>query len=527
MWKQPIKISDSFLPWIILFNITVVTVLAVVSSSSIAIANSSISGPLMIDQTDSLWLSTSYLAAVGSFLPLSGWLGKNYGNKFTFFGGVSIFVLASLLAIFSKNFTFLLIMRIFEGMGGGLIYPISLTIIQQAFPLEKKTLGLTIYLGLGFGLGASIGFIIGGYIGQYKPWEWIFLINVITGIPCLIFTWLFQPESETDKSEQPFDFLGLIFFGGFLASLLILLTNVKASWNTLGWESTFSKGFITASILSLILLIARALSYADPIIKIYLFKQKYFAVGCGILFFVGIFFFGTVVILPPLFEKALGYQKSTIGFIMLSYALIMAPASSFVGYITKFINIRILILAGLICLIISCFIQKWIITVQSEHWQWYIVLIIRALGVSLSLGPVTSLALEKVVSADSPGASVLVAFSRQIGGAIGTTLILLIGVYREAFYSQIYGSNINIHAPTFQAYTEAYGERFERILGFSTTESATLAKLMVVKSVKIQAYISAVNDAYFIMGCIGIVITVIVSSIMIPELLKIRKRSSI
>ncbi|MEI6531278.1 MAG: MFS transporter, partial [Chlamydiota bacterium] len=300
-----------------------------------------------------------------------------------------------------------------------------------------------------------------------------------------------------------------------------------ASWNTLGWGSSFAHILMITGICSFILLMVRALTYVNPIIRMHLFKQKSFSVGCIILFIVGAILFGTVTTLPPLFENVLGYQKSTVGLILVSFGFVMAPTSALVGYLTKFINIRILTLVGLSCLLTSCFMQERIITVQSENWQWVMILMIRAVGVSFSLGPVTSLALQGVALPDIPAASMVVTFCRQMGGAIGASLLLLIGVYREEFHSQIYGANVNIHAPAFQAYTQAFAERFERMRGFSTTESATLAKLIVVKNVKGQAYISAVNDSFFIMGCAVTAVTILVAFIMIPVLLKMRTKAPI
>lgn len=525
-WKSPrlLPATHALYPWILLFNVTLATVLAIISSVSTAVANSSIAGPLMIDETNSAWLSTGYLAAVGLCLPLSGWLGKRQGLKFTFFVGFAIFVIASLLASFSPNFVFMLLMRLLEGAGAGLIFPISLTILQISFPKNMISVALSIYVGCGFGSGIILGLIAGGYIGQYMPWQWVYLINVVLGIPCLAFTAFFQQETEADKTGLAFDFIGFLFFGGFLASALVILTNVKASWNTLGWDSKFAKGFMTSLVICFILLMIREARYKNPIIRLHLFKQKHFSVGCIILFMVGALLFGTVTTFPALFEKQLGYQKFTIGLILSSFGFVMGPVGAVVGYLTRFINVRILSLLGLGMLLLSCFLQAEIITVQSEHWEWIMILMIRACGVAFTLGPVTSLALEGLAQEDIPCGSMIVTFCRQMGGAMGGATLVLLGVYREEYHSQIYGSNVNIYSPAFHDYTRAFAERFREILGFSPSESATLAKVMVIKNVKIQSQISAINDAFFIMGFVVTAVSIVVGILIIETLIKGRKQ---
>lgn len=525
-WKSPrlLPATHALYPWILLFNVTLATVLAIISSVSTAVANSSIAGPLMIDETNSAWLSTGYLAAVGLCLPLSGWLGKRQGAKFTFFWGFAIFIFASLLAAFSPNFVFMLLMRLLEGAGAGLIFPISLTILQLSFPQKLMSVALSFYVGCGFGSGIILGLIAGGYIGQYMPWQWVYLINVFMGIPCLLFTAFFQQETESDKTGPSFDFIGFLLFGGFLASLLVILTNVKASWNTLGWDSKFAKGFISSIFICFILLLIRQARYKNPIIRLHLFKQKHFSVGCVILMMTGALLFGTVTTFPSLFEKQLGYQKFTVGLILSSFGFVMGPVGTFVGYLTKLINVRVLALIGLVMLLVSCFLQAEMITVQSENWQWILILMIRACGVAFTLGPVTSMSLEGIAPEDIPCGSMIVTFCRQMGGAMGGAILVMIGVYREEYHSQIYSSNVNIYSPAFHDYTKAFAERFKAILGFSHPESITLAKVMVIKNVKAQAQISAINDAFFILGWFVAFISLIVSILIIETLIKGRKQ---
>lgn len=527
MWNKPtlIPATSALFPWIILLNVTFATTLAIISSLTAAVASTSIAGPLMIDSTDAVWLSTGYLAAVGLCLPLSGWMGKSYGAKTTFFLGFAIFVFASLCASFAPNFAVMLIFRLIEGAGAGLIFPISLTILQVTFPKNLIVMALSIYVGCGFGAGIIAGLLLGGYIGQYMAWQWVYWINVFLGLPCLLLTFLFHQETVREKSGPAFDWIGFLFFGGFLASLLVILTNVKASWNTLGWESDFARGFIALGILCFIFLMMREMTYVNPIIRLHLFKQRHFAVGSVLLLLVGALLFGTVTTIPTLFEAQLGYQKWTTGFILAVFGFVMGPMGAIVGLLTRFINVRLLALLGLFLLASSCFVQGIMITVQSEHWQWMLVFVLRAAGVAFSLGPLTSLALVDVKPDDIPCASMIVTFCRQMGGAVGGSLLVLMGVYREEYHRQIYSSNVNMHAPAFQNYVHAFSERYSQIMGFSPDYADKLATMTVVKNVITQAEISAVNDTFYMMGWVVLAGTLVAAAIIAHVLLKAKRVS--
>lgn len=524
-WNKPTLIAPTspLFAWIILFNITLATALAVISSVSAAIANSSISGPLMINQTESVWLSIGYLATVGMSLPLSSLMGRRYGSKFTFFLGFAIFVFASLCASFSPNFSVMLFFRLLEGAGGGLIFPISLTILQKTFPKEQLSLALSCYVGCGFGFGIIAGLIGGGYIGQYMAWQWIYLLNVVLGIPCLIAIFLFHQESPKDPKAPPFDIWGYLAFVAFLSSILMVVTNAKEVWNTLGWGSFFIRTFMAIGVISFILLIIREMRCDHPVIILRLFKQRHFSVGCGALLIVGALLFGTVTTLPSIFERQLGYEKWQIGLILSVFGAVLGPVGALVGYMTRFVNIRILAVIGLSFLMASCFVQERIITIQSEHWQWILVIALRAMGVAFSLGPLTSLALIEVAAEDIPCASMLVTFCRQMGGAIGGSLITLIAVYREEYHSQIYSSNVDIYSPAFQNFTEAFSRRFTSVMGFAEGHAENVARLVATKNLQAQSYISAINDSFFIMGWILFGVTIVVTAIIVWVLTERKK----
>ncbi len=514
IWRKPlIDQSHPVFPWLILLNISLVTLLAIVSSLSSSLAASNIQGELMIDQTGLIWLSTGFLAAVGTCLPISGWLAERFGYKFAFFLGLSIFIVASICAALAPNFATLITFRVIEGCGGGIIFPISLTIIQRVFPKERMALALSIYMGIGFGMGSVAGFLFGGYVGQYLAWQWLYWINVFLGIPCLIVTWLFQPETEAHPEMPMFDHLGYFFFVSFLVCWLMIITNVKALWNTLGWSSTFIRSCLIVGAISLILMVRRELRAQNPAVMIRLFRSRHFWIGCIALAVNGALLFGTATGMPGLFEHILGYEKWRIALLFAGYGVVLGIVGSTVGFLTEWINVRILTLIGLVIMAISCFAQM-TLTIQSDQWQWASLFMIRALGTGLALGPGTALALIDIPKEDIPPGSMLVTFCRQMGGASGASIISLIAVYRQAYHTQVYSANVLPYSTTFQSVTTTLQERFQD-LGINAPTAETLSHLSVAQNLIHQSTLSATNDAYFAMGWVVVAIAVILSYIII------------
>lgn len=522
-WKEPsILPKDHPLgPWIILINISLATLLAIISSMSAGIASTTIAGALIIDTSANVWVFTSYLMAIGSCLPLSVWLAERFGYKCIFFAGFTIFVIGSAGAGFAYDFNSLIFFRIVEGIGGGLIFPISLTIISKEFPQNLLSTAISLYMGLGFGLGVVIGFLIGGYLGQDSYWRWIFLINPVLAIP--VFLLIFGFHHETESKPLPlFDFLGYGLFILFLLPLLLIVNSAKQPWNTEGWTSNYILTCFALCLIGLIGFLIVESKVKNPVIVLKLFKDIRFLLSCMGIAIMGVIFFATASLIPNYLENQLLYEKWNAGLMMITLGVTFGIIGSIGGLFAKILDLRILCLIGLGVLIASCFLNQ-TLTLYSDQKQIALFLISVGIGVGVSIGPVTTIGLSNIPKEYLGIGTVIITFARQIGGAFGSSVMGLIVAARIPYHNQIFGNSVDFYSPQFQKVVKSVSTHIMSLKGATDKISVKTAHGLVMKDALAQSAIASMNDAYYLIGWISLILTVVIALAMLHGFLRKRR----
>ncbi len=516
-WNHPLlcKMNPHILDWIILFNIICVNILAVISAVAVIIADTSIQGALVIDQTKSAWLSLIFLISVGATVPFAAWAAEYFGYKRTLFAGVAIFIIGATLAGISDHFTEMMIYRVISGIGAGAIFPLSISIISRTFEGSKQTLALSLYIAMAFGLGFALGFFFGGYFTEFVSWRWIFFINLALGPINLLLTWLMQMETEPNKAHK-FDISGYLFFLFFLSSVVIIINNAKAPWNTQGWTSTFILSLISLALISLCLFLHFEKKTDHPVFALNLFQIRSFSLGCIAIFFVGSLLFGTPTAIRPMLEHDFLYSKSKMGLILVPFGLSFGFIGSISGYIAKVINIRLLALIGIVITAISCYLNHYI-TIQSDHVQLVSLFVLRGFGLGLALGPLTALALSQVPSELISQASVTVTIFRQVGGAMGGSFLILVQTVRQVFHTQRFGEQVDIESTRYREMFNHWTTHIITTTGAESSEAKRQARLLIIENIAQQSSIVALNDGLFILGHILLILAAIIIFTMLLE----------
>lgn len=500
-WDNPSVVSDTntLKPWFIHAIISIVTVLAIISSVGTSIINSSMAGELYLGQSVIIWVNTSFLMMLGVCLPVCGWLAEKIGFKRVFCLGVIIFSVSSAGIALSQNATELILFRILEGTGSALVFPVSLAILAHTFAPKQVPMAISLYVTIGFGLGIVLGFVLAGWIGQYSSWQMLFWINPLLGLPCLIGAIALFKETPPKVNQPPFDIPGFIFFSGFLVAALVLINSVKAPWNTKGWYSNFIYICYGIGGISLICFFVRQYFTPAPLLNLSLFKVRPFTVGCTILAIAAGLMFGTLNINPLILENVLQYDKITSGILMSSCGVGLAVMGLLASLMTRFINVRYLTIIGLSVIILSCYLSQWI-TIQTENYLHVLLMLLRFCGVGLALGPVTSLALMELTKEDAGQGAVTATFFRQMGAAFGSSILTIIINSQFAFHNLTYGSQMDISSPAYEYHLRQLTNHIYHYTSHSLQEAESLAKGQIVNYIEGQAYISAINDAYMIAG---------------------------
>lgn len=509
-WKKPqfLDPSSPIFPWLILFNVILTTFMALVSTTVTIVGGASIQGELALSAPEATWITTIYLLGVNSTVPAATWLGERFGYRTMYALGVLIFALGSGAAGFAFNFESIVFTRLIEGIGAGLILPIGLAMIGRNIPKEKADLAFIIYIAIGFGGGLGLGLPISGYLCEFYSWRYIFYAILPLGLLAAADCWLFHGPAPKQESGK-FDLWGYIFFIIFIASLLVALSFGALPSTDEGWTSPYILISFAIAIISLAITVLIESSVEKPIIPLKLFQNPIFSVSSAALFLLGMALFSSISSSAEFMLNALRYDKYVTGLICMSYGGSMAVGSILSSALVKKIPVLTLTLFGLGLLVISYFLN-YQLTLQSYPGQVITILIFRGMGVGLSLGPITGLAMNTVPKELAGAAATLLTFFRQVGGTYGGVVIIILTIKRKIFHVARFSETVHSENSGYRYTWQKLYDKFSSNISDNSLLSAKRAKMSIVQTIETQAYIQAINDAMVVFGCITLAVGLII-----------------
>ncbi|HXR21107.1 MAG TPA: DHA2 family efflux MFS transporter permease subunit, partial [Acidimicrobiales bacterium] len=248
------------------------------------------------------WVVTGYSITLAAFILLGGALGDRFGRKKIFLVGVIWFAVASACCGIAPNPTSLIVARALQGVGGALLTPASLAILQGSFRRDDRSRAIGAWSGLG-GLAAAAGPLVGGYLIAVGSWRWVFYINVPVAIAVLLITSRHVPETKDPNSKGRVDKLGAASAVVFLASLTYGLLEASSR----GWTSpVVLAGLVVAAVAGpLFILVERRVK--DPMLPLSVFKSHQFSAANAVTFVVYGALSGALFLVPVELQLVVHY----------------------------------------------------------------------------------------------------------------------------------------------------------------------------------------------------------------------------
>src|SRR5688572_4427257 len=259
--------------WAITFTVMVVAFMQILDTSVTNVILPHLQGSLSAGLDEVSWVITSYLAANAVIIPASGWLAGLFGRKRLFLICTTLFVISSFASGAAPDLTTLIVARIFQGLGGGPIIPLSQAILWEIFPLHQRGLAMAVW-GVGFILGPILGPTVGGYLADEWSWRWIFYINLPVGILGFLLGSAFLFDSPWHKRSARIDWWGLaLMIVGFGCLQLVLDRGEREDW----FASAAILGMTIVAVCALAAFVVRELTTSDPILDLTAFTDRNFA----------------------------------------------------------------------------------------------------------------------------------------------------------------------------------------------------------------------------------------------------------
>ncbi|HXX59292.1 MAG TPA: DHA2 family efflux MFS transporter permease subunit, partial [Dehalococcoidales bacterium] len=253
------------------------------------------------------WIVTAYLLSLAVWIPASGWFGDRFGTKRIFLFALGMFSAGSLLCSLAPNVGLLIFFRVLQGVGGGMMTPVGVTMLFRAFPPNERAQASSI-LSIAAAAAPAIGPTLGGYLTDFVSWRWIFLVNVPIGIATFVFSLKVLKEYK-ESSAGKFDALGFILSAAGLMLLLYCFSIIPTHGP--GSLEVILTGLSGIAVLWIMIRVESKVK--TPILPFSLFKDRLFRAANSVLFFAFAMWIGFLFVLPLFLQQFRGLSAFQSG----------------------------------------------------------------------------------------------------------------------------------------------------------------------------------------------------------------------
>ena len=472
----------------------------------IQITNSSlrdILGSLSATQEEGSWISTAYLCAEIVIIPMTALLTQVFGLRGYLIGTTSLFLIFSTLCGTSWNLESMIVFRVLQGITGGALIPMAMTLVMAKLPASKRAAGMAIF-GLTATLAPSMGPTVGGYLAEIYGWPTIFYINWVPGLLLIGGIWW-----GLDKSPRKLSLLAdADWFGiGLMALGLGSLTIMLEEGNSKDWfDSSFIITFALLAFTGIVGWAVTSFRSKHPFVNLRLYGQRNFLVATVLSGVIGMGLYGSSFLLPLYLGQIAGYTPMQIGEVIMWAGLPQLFIMPFAAMASSKIDNRIMCAFGLTLFGISCLMNSHM-DASTGYDQLFWSQVVRALGQPFIMLTLSSFAMHKIPPKDMASASSLFNMTRNLGGSVGIAMLATTLTNREHFHSAILGESVSALSSATQLRLDQLTQTFIAS-GIDPATASSRALAVIDRIVRREAYVMAYNDGFVIMAvflfaCVG------------------------
>lgn len=425
--NQTEKEENSSQKWLALIAIIMGTFVSVLNNSLINVALPELVTVFGSTTEVIQWVLTGFMLSSAVVIPLSGYLGDRFGYKKVFTGSLIAFVLGSLLCGFAWNDTSIIIFRVIQGIGGGLIMPVGMAIIYMIIPRQQIGMALGIW-GIAAMVAPAIGPTLSGYLIEYFSWRLLFFMNVPVGIFAIVFV-IFLLKETPLKENLKFDFPGAILSVIGFGTLLYALSKGQSE----GWDSFMIVSFLIIAVFSLALLIWVELGTDQPVLDVRFFKNPVFAISTLTSGLVMMGMFGGVFLTPLYLQNIQGLTPIDTGLLLMPQSIAMAFMMPISGKLFDKFGVVPLGLVGISLMGVTTYELHMLTQQTPNHWL-NVLLTIRGVGIGLCMMPLTTVGMATIAKEHVGRASSVSNVIRQVMASFGIAILTTIMTQRQNYH---------------------------------------------------------------------------------------------
>jgi MFS transporter, DHA2 family, multidrug resistance protein len=483
---------------LIVITVMLVTIIEILDMTIVNVALPPMMGELGANSDQITWVLTSYIVASAIVMPLTGFLVARLGRKKLLLVNIGGFLIASMLCGLSTTLSFIVVMRILQGIFGATLVPMSQYILRDTFHDKDQGTAMAIW-GLGVMVAPVIGPTLGGYITEALSWRWVFYINVPVCIIAFLLTLTSIPDTPTENRKL--DYIGLILMIIGISALQVFLDR----GNSIGWFSSKEIQILSATaIFFLATFIIRGLCIKDNIVNLRLFANRNFVLGTMMFTLFSIGMIGIISIQPLMLEHLMNYTAENAGLVMAPRGIAAGISMFVAGMLASRVDHRWLILSGIIIADIGTYYMS-IVNLQTSFSVIACQGAVQGFGMGLFFVPIAMIALSTLKEKDMAEGSGLFGFGRNLGVSIGISIISTIITEETQINWNQLGGHLHLAAYNLQHWLQAH----------HTTLSNPATGQNLAMQLSQQASMIAFVDAYWVIS--------VAFLLMIPLVFLLRK----
>jgi DHA2 family multidrug resistance protein len=500
-------------PWVIAMTVMLANFMEVLDTSVANVALPHIAGGLAVDVQESTWVLTSYLVSNAIVLPLSGWLSSLFGRKNVFMACIGLFTFSSFLCGVAPSLGLLILARVFQGIGGGAMQPISQAILLESFPPQKRGQAMAVF-GMGVVVAPIIGPTLGGWLSDEFSWRWIFFINIPIGLLSIFLTTLFvfDPSYLVRRRWRgvKIDYVGLGLISVGLGCLQVFLDKGET-------EDWFASRLILVTgiiaFASLVLVIVWELLHESPVVNLRLLRDRNFSVGVLTMFVVGFILYGSILLLPVFVQQLLGYSALLAGMVLSPGGILTLFAMPLVGSVVARVQARYLIMVGLGIVAYSLFYMAGF-NLQIDFWTAATARLIQGAGLAFLFVPINAAAFYFIPREKTSEGTAIINLIRNIGGSSGIAFVTTLLARRMQFHQSLLVHNLTPFNPVYERAVSGIQTALT-YRGVNPSQAGAGALRVLYGALVSQAAIKAYTDVFQLLG--------IISLVLIPSMFLLKK----
>ena len=406
--------------WLISGVVILGSAMSILDTTIVNVALATLSRELHATISQIQWVVTGYMLALAAVIPLSGWAAERFGSRRMYLISLILFTAGSMLCGLSTSTAELVVFRVLQGVGGGMIMPLGMMMMAGAAGPQRMGRVMSV-VSMPMMLAPILGPTIGGLIVQNISWRWIFYVNVPVGVVAVIAALRILPHGKTG-SPRPLDYRGL----AYMAVGLPLLTYGLAEVGTTGGFSSAKVVVPCLAGLALIgVFIVHALRVANPLLNLRLYKRPTFSTASAATFFLGAAMFGGMILLPLYWQGIRHESVVDTGLLTAPQGLGMALMMPAAGRLTDRLGGGPLALFGVTLTAVTTIPFALIGAHTSIVWLCFAMLV-RGMGIGFSFMPAMTAAFAALEKSELPDASPQLNVVQRTGGSLGTAILAVV-----------------------------------------------------------------------------------------------------